>query len=63
MECLIEVYSCEIVYQIVLFDIDNIYYHSWRVWLQMHWTGLGDKCCSPCSSNILPTERHDFIAF
>ena len=55
LECLIQVYSCEKVYRIVLFDLDSIYYHSWRVWLHVHWNGLGDECRSPSSSEILPT--------
>ena len=56
-------YSCKIVYQTLLFDIVIIYYQSKRVWLQMHRNRLGDECRSPSSSEILPTQRHDFIAF
>jgi hypothetical protein len=51
---MIQVCSCEIVYRIVLFDRDIIYYRSGRVWLQVHRNRLGDECCSPSSSEILP---------
>jgi len=54
--------SCEIVYRIVLFNIDIIYFHSRRVWLQVHWNGHGDQCGSCSSSEILTTWRYDFIA-
>jgi len=59
----IQVYSCEIVYRIVLFDIDIIYYHFQRVWYQVHWNCPGDESCRPWHSKILPTETHNFIAF
>jgi len=46
------VYSCEIVYQISLFIIDIIYYHSWSFWLLVYQNCLADECCSPSSSEI-----------
>jgi hypothetical protein len=63
LECLIQVYSCGIVYQIVLFNIDIISHHSQRVCLQVHRNPLGDECHSPNSSNILPNYSNDNIAF
>jgi hypothetical protein len=62
VECLIQVYCCEIVYWMVLFDIDSMDHYSWRVWLQVPRNGFGDDCLSPGSSEIYPTYRHDCIA-
>jgi len=62
IECLIQVCSCEISYRIELFDIDVTYYHSRRVWLQVHRNLLGDECRIASCFEILPTYCHQFIA-
>jgi len=42
LECLIHVYSCEILYWIVLFNIDNTHYHIQRIQHLVHRNHLGD---------------------
>jgi hypothetical protein len=55
LEGLIQVHSCKLVYQTLVFHIGNIYYHSRRVWLQVQLNRHGDEWCSPSSSEILLT--------